>query len=67
MVNPLLPRENDLRFQTMVDNMEPTEEHTLEAAKDMLAARGCRPPGLAVRQLLEPANTSYCNPKARRH
>ena len=67
MANPLLSRENDPRFQTMVDNMEPAEEHTLAAAKDMRAARGCRPPGLAMRQWLEPANTSCCNPKARRH
>lgn len=67
MVNPLLPRESDPRFQTMVDNMELTEGHTLEQVKDMLAARGCRPPEPALRKLLEPTDTSDCNPKARRH
>ena len=66
-VNPPLPRESDPRFQTMVDNMERAEGHTLEVVKDMLVARGRRSPGPALRKWLEPTDTSCRNPKARRH
>ena len=66
-VNPLLPRGSNPRFQTMVDNMEPAEGHTLAAVEDMPAARGRRSAEPVLRKLLEPTDTSDCNPKARRH
>ena len=66
-IKPRLPRESDPRFQTMVDNMERAEGHTLEVVKDMLVARGRRSPGPALRKWLEPTDTSCCNPKDRRH